>query len=93
MRIINIVLLFFAVLVLSSCEKPVPDRFACVKPISREHLERARLDMSCYQETAPGSGQYVPKGWFVVPDGPYKGCFVPYYNHDMRSSVPPLPKP
>ncbi len=93
MKITSVTLLFLSGLILLSCgnEKPIPDGFVCVMPIARVHLEKAKLDVSCYQETADGSGQYVPKGWVVVPDGPYKGCFVPFNNHDNRTTIPPRP--
>jgi hypothetical protein len=89
MRITSIALLFIAGLVLSSCEKPIPDGFACVKPIPGKELKKAQLDISAYQETPSGSGKYVPKGWHVVPDGPYRGCYVPYQPHDTKSTYPP----
>jgi hypothetical protein len=93
MQITSITLLFFAGLVLASCgnQKPIADGFACVTPMSHEQLERGKLEISYYQETSSGSGQYIPKGWVAVPDGPYNGCFVPFNNHDTRTTVMPKP--
>ena len=91
MRTATVALLVFAALVLSSCghEKPLPDGFVCVMPLSRHQMEQAQYQMSCYEEARAGSGRYVPKGWIAVPYGAYKGCYVPFQNHDMRSTVPP----
>jgi hypothetical protein len=87
MRITCVTVLFFAGLVLSSCfEKPVPEGFVCVKPLSPEQLKKADLDASNYQPTE--TGKYVPKGWVPVPSGPYQGCYVPSKIHDLLSTVP-----
>ncbi len=92
MRITGFTLLLIAGVVISSCsrEKPVPDGFVCVKPLARAPLERARLDLSSYQETQAGSGHYVPKGWIAVPTGDFKGCYVPTNEHPMTTIHPPL---
>lgn len=49
----------------------------------------AKLDISCYQETAQGSGQYIPKGWILVSEGPYKGCYKPMNQHPDTTTIPP----
>jgi hypothetical protein len=89
MRIISITLLLFAGVVLSSCARPIPEGFACVTPIHGDQLKRAQFDMSGYQETPPGSGRYVPKGWVAVPEGQFKACYVPFQNHNSTSTVSP----
>jgi hypothetical protein len=108
MKVVTVTLLLFAGLTLSAChggkeeEKQtvafdVTKGFSCVTPLTELQL-KLTSDPKIYQETAPGSKLFVPKGWQEVtkPGSTYKGCWVPLPGHPEDTTlVPPkqIPTP
>jgi hypothetical protein len=102
MKMISVTLLLIAALTLLSCrseseknDKKVMVRdaishgFNCVTPLSGAELTQAQLDQAYYQETAPSSGKFVPKGWQPVTNGTYEGCYVPAMGHVGDTTIKP----
>jgi hypothetical protein len=108
MRVVTVTLLLFTGLTLSAChggkdeEKrmialDVTKGFSCVTPLTSAQKD-ATSDPKIYQETTPGSGMWVPKGWQEVtkPSSTFKGCWVPLPGHPEDTTlVPPkqIPTP
>jgi len=99
MKMTSVALLLIAGLTLLSCrsenEKKVMVRdaishgFNCVTPLSSGELTQAQLDQASYQETAQNSGKFVPKGWQLVTNGTYAGCYVPMGGHVGDTTIKP----
>jgi hypothetical protein len=95
MKIVTVALLLFAGLTLASCESEnkvmvqdaISHGFNCVTPLSTAQLTQSQLDQSNYQETAPQSGKFVPKGWQIVTQGTYQGCYVPAAGHARGTTL------
>lgn len=97
MKIISVTLLLIAGLTSMSCQSDkkamaqaaISHGFNCVTPLSSVDLTQAQLDQANYQETAPNSGKFVPKGWKVVANGTYEGCYVPAMGHVGDTTIKP----
>src|SRR5271156_5214152 len=99
MKMISVTLLLIVGLTLLACRKKnekkvmvrdaISHGFNCVTPLSSAELTQAQLDQANYQQTAPNSGEFVPKGWQAVTNGTYEGCYVPAMGHVGDTTIKP----
>jgi hypothetical protein len=95
MKVVTVAPLLFAGLTLVSCQSEnkvmvhdaISHGFNCITPLSSVQLTQSQFDPTNYEETAPQSGKFVPKGWHLVTQGTYQGCYVPAAGHSRDTTL------